>query len=67
MSMNPDIINEFFRVFSSDRLNGPGASAGGGGLFVSFTTVLNAKEIKGTLSDEARTAAAKMPPSLKDL
>lgn len=27
--LNPDITKEFFRLFSSDRLNGPGVSGGG--------------------------------------
>jgi hypothetical protein len=63
----PDLIKESFRKFSSDRLNGPGVFAGGGALFVSFNTILRGNEIKGTLSDEPNTAAAKRPPSFKDL
>ncbi len=30
-SLNPDVIKEFLRLFSSERLNGPGVPGGGGG------------------------------------
>lgn len=63
MSLNPDLIKESLRKFSSDRLNGPGLLTGGE-LFVSFNIILNGNEIKGTLSGEAQTAAAKRPPLL---
>ena len=46
-------------LFWSDMLNGPGVPGGGGGLFVSFSTVFMGTEMKGTLSGEAQTAAAK--------
>jgi hypothetical protein len=42
-------------------------TGGGCGLLVSFITVLSANEIKGTISGEAQTAAAKRPPSTNDL
>ena len=43
-SLNPDAIYKFLIVFSSERVNGPGASGGGGGLFVSLSMELNGYE-----------------------
>lgn len=45
-SLNPDITNEFLRLFSSDRLNGPGAPGGGGRLLVSFIMMFIVVAIK---------------------
>ena len=58
-SLNPDAIKEFLRLYSSERLKGPGVPGGGDGILVSFIKVFITTEMKGTFSHEAQTAAAK--------